>query len=43
MRTGRAIPGNGEGPVALWADDGLVAVAQAGDGVMRPETVLPPT
>jgi tRNA pseudouridine55 synthase len=43
VRTGRPIPGEGRGPVALWADDVLVAVGQAGDGVIRPETVLPAT
>jgi tRNA pseudouridine55 synthase len=42
VRTGRAVPGGEEGPVALWAEDGLVAVGHARDGVIRPETVLPP-
>jgi tRNA pseudouridine55 synthase len=41
MRAGRAIAGSGEGPVALWAGDALVAVGQAQDGTIRPETVLP--
>ncbi len=41
VRTGRAVEGMGEGPVALWAEDALVAVGQAGGGVIRPETVLP--
>jgi tRNA pseudouridine55 synthase len=41
VRTGRPIAGDGEGPVALWTDEGLVAVGQAGGGVIRPETVLP--
>jgi tRNA pseudouridine55 synthase len=41
VRAGRPIPGAGEGPVALWADGGLVAVGRAADGVIRPETVLP--
>ncbi len=37
---GRAIPAEGDGPLALLADGDLVAVAQAGGGVARPETVL---
>jgi tRNA pseudouridine55 synthase len=41
VRTGRPVEGGGEGPVALWAGGGLVAVGQARDGVIRPETVLP--
>jgi tRNA pseudouridine55 synthase len=41
VRTGRAVEGAGEGPVALWSEEGLVAVGQARDGVIRPETVLP--
>jgi tRNA pseudouridine55 synthase len=41
VRTGQAIPGEGEGPVALWSEEGLVAVGQAEGGVIRPETVLP--
>jgi tRNA pseudouridine55 synthase len=41
VRSGRPIPGLGRGPVALWADGGLVAVGQAEDGLVRPETVLP--
>ena len=33
--------GGGGGPVALWIGDGeLVAVGQAADGTIRPETVL---
>jgi tRNA pseudouridine55 synthase len=41
IRAGRAIPGEGKGPVALWAGDGeLVAVGQAGAGLVRPETVV---
>jgi tRNA pseudouridine55 synthase len=41
VRTGRAIPGIGEGPTALWAGEGeLVAVGRAGGGEIRPETVL---
>ena len=41
MRTGRAIAGAGEGPVALWTGDGeLVAVGQAAGGEIRPETVV---
>jgi tRNA pseudouridine55 synthase len=42
VRTGRAVEGGGEGAVALWDETGLVAVGQAGGGVIRPETVLPP-
>jgi tRNA pseudouridine55 synthase len=41
VRTGRAIEGGGEGPVALHVAGELVAVAQALDGRLRPETVLP--
>ena len=41
IRSGRPIPGAGEGPVALWADGGLVAVGRAERGVIHPETVLP--
>lgn len=41
VRTGRTIAGDGEGPVALWTDEGLVAVGQAAGSVIRPETVLP--
>lgn len=41
VRTGRAIAGPGEGPVALWAEGGLVAVGQAAEGVITPETVFP--
>ncbi|MGH3039143.1 MAG: tRNA pseudouridine(55) synthase TruB [Gaiellaceae bacterium] len=41
VRTGRAMPGAGEGPVALWTGDGeLVAVGQAAGGEIRPETVV---
>ena len=40
VRTGRAIEGRGEGPVALHFDGELVAVAQPVDGRLRPETVL---
>ena len=40
-RSGRPVPGAGEGPVALWTGDGeLVAVGIAGDGMIRPETVV---
>jgi tRNA pseudouridine55 synthase len=42
VRAGRAIDGDGEGAVALWDGNGLVAVGRAGGGVIRPETVLPP-
>jgi tRNA pseudouridine55 synthase len=41
VRAGRPIQGEGAGPVALWADGVLVAVGQAVNGVIRPETVLP--
>jgi tRNA pseudouridine55 synthase len=41
VRTGRPVAGGGDGPVALWAEKALVAVGQARDGVIRPETVLP--
>jgi tRNA pseudouridine55 synthase len=41
VRAGRTIAGEGEGPVALWAGAALVAVGQAHDGTIRPETVLP--
>jgi tRNA pseudouridine55 synthase len=41
VRSGRAVGGGGEGPIALWAGDGeLVAVGQADAGTIRPETVL---
>ncbi len=41
VRSGRALPGSGEGPVALWAGDGeLVAVGKAAGGEIRPETVV---
>jgi tRNA pseudouridine55 synthase len=41
IRTGRPIPGAGEGPVALWTPaSGLVAVGRASAGAIRPETVL---
>ncbi|MEO8289596.1 MAG: tRNA pseudouridine(55) synthase TruB [Gaiellaceae bacterium] len=42
VRTGRSVEGGGEGAMALWAEEGLVAVGQAHDGLIRPETVLPP-
>jgi tRNA pseudouridine55 synthase len=42
VRSGRAVEGSGEGPVALWAKGALVAVGRGGGGVIRPETVLPP-
>jgi tRNA pseudouridine55 synthase len=41
IRAGRRIPGEGDGPVALWAGSALVAVGRASGGVVRPETVLP--
>jgi tRNA pseudouridine55 synthase len=41
VRSGRALRGGGEGPIALWVGDGeLLAVAQAEGGEIRPETVL---
>jgi tRNA pseudouridine55 synthase len=41
VRAGRAVPGTGKGPIALWTGEGdLVAVGIAGGGVIRPETVL---
>jgi tRNA pseudouridine55 synthase len=41
VRSGRPLGGDGEGPVALWADGSLVAVGRADAGLIRPETVLP--
>jgi tRNA pseudouridine55 synthase len=41
IRAGRTIQGEGEGPIALWTRGALVAVGQAQDGTIRPETVLP--
>jgi tRNA pseudouridine55 synthase len=41
VRSGRPVPGPGEGPIALWTGDGeLVAVGRAGGGQIRPETVV---
>ena len=41
VRSGRALHGEGEGPIALWHGEGeLVAVGRAGAGVVRPETVF---
>jgi tRNA pseudouridine55 synthase len=41
LRNGGRVPGAGEGPVALWHGKGeLVAVGRAGEGFIRPETVL---
>jgi tRNA pseudouridine55 synthase len=41
VRSGRAVPGAGEGPVALWTGGGeLVAVGQADGETIRPETVV---
>jgi tRNA pseudouridine55 synthase len=42
VRSGRPVEAGGEGAVALWDANGLVAVGQAGAGLIRPETVLPP-
>ena len=41
VRSGRAIEGGGDGPVALWAGGELLAVGNAAHGSIRPETVLP--
>jgi tRNA pseudouridine55 synthase len=42
LRNGTRLRGEGEGPVALWRGRGeLVAVGLAGEGFIRPETVLP--
>jgi tRNA pseudouridine55 synthase len=42
LRTGRSLPGTGEGPVALWRDEGkLIAVGRAENGTIHPETVFP--
>lgn len=41
LRTGRSLPGEGGGPVALWRGEGeLVAVGRAEAGMIRPETVF---
>jgi tRNA pseudouridine55 synthase len=40
VRAGRPVVGEGAGPVALWTAGALVAVAHAGDGSLRPETVI---
>jgi tRNA pseudouridine55 synthase len=41
VRSGRPLAGPGKGPVALWGGEGeLVAVGQAKDGSIRPETVV---
>jgi tRNA pseudouridine55 synthase len=41
VRNGRAIPGTGKGPTALWVGEGeLIAVGRADGGEIRPETVL---
>jgi tRNA pseudouridine55 synthase len=42
LRNGRPVPGSGEGAVALHVAGRLVAVGQGEDGLIRPETVLPP-
>jgi len=42
IRSGRPVPGDKEGPVALHFDGHLVAVGQGEGGLIRPETVLPP-
>jgi hypothetical protein len=40
VRTGRRLPAEGDGPLALVAEGRLVAVAQVSGGEARPETVL---
>lgn len=40
IRTGRPVEGEGEGPVVLYHSGSLVAVGQAREGTIRPETVL---
>ncbi len=40
VASGRTVPADGEGPVALVAEGELLAVGIAGDGVAKPETVL---
>jgi tRNA pseudouridine55 synthase len=42
VRSGRPLPGDAEGPIALWHGEGdLVAVGRPEDGHIRPETVFP--
>jgi tRNA pseudouridine55 synthase len=42
VRSGRPLPGDAEGPIALWRGEGnLVAVGRPEDGHIRPETVFP--
>jgi len=41
VRSGRSLAGEGDGPVALYHREELVAVGQAEEGAIRPETVLP--
>jgi tRNA pseudouridine55 synthase len=42
VRSGRPLPGEAEGPIALWHGKGnLVAVGRPEDGHIRPETVFP--
>ena len=40
VRTGRGIPGDEVGPVALWFAGELVAVGRGHDGAIHPETVV---
>jgi len=40
VRSGQPLEGEGEGPVALYLGAGLVAVGRAGNGAIRPETVV---
>ena len=41
VRSGRTVTGEGGGPIALYHGEELVAVGQADEGLVRPETVLP--
>ncbi len=40
VASGRSVPAEHEGPVALVADGNLIAVGIAADGIAKPETVL---
>lgn len=40
VRSGQALAGEGDGPIALYLDSELVAVGQAAEGLVRPETVV---
>jgi len=41
VRSGRSLPGDGEGAIGLVREGSLVAVGRAGESTIRPETVLP--